>query len=165
MEKFTLFYSGPFSQWFPCTFTVDGVVYNRTEQYMMHQKALFFGDTEIAAEVMKQTNPAEMKKLGRQVKNFDRDRWNAVARAIVYKGNMAKFGQNPDLLKALLATEGTIVEASPTDKIWGIGLAATDPRANDRSQWPGTNWLGEVLTIVRQDLMKHVCTPETADEE
>lgn len=149
---YTFFYSGPFSQWHRCRFTVDGVEYCSAEQYMMHQKALLFGDGEIAEQIMQATHPRVQKALGRKVRNFDADRWTAVCRDIVYRGNYAKFSQNEDKKAALLATTGTLVEASPYDRIWGIGLGADDPRRLDPKTWKGTNWLGEVLTKVRDDL-------------
>ena len=84
---------------------------------------------------------------------FDEARWTAACREVVYRGNLAKFGQNDDLLALLLATGSkTLVEASPKDRIWGIGLSADDPRATQPSAWPGKNWLGEALMRVRTEL-------------
>lgn len=154
-EQFTLFWNGPFSQWCDAEFEVDGVTYNCAEQYMMAEKARLFGDDETLAKIMAAWSPREQKKLGRQVKGFDPDAWNAVSREAVYRGNYAKFTQNPHLLKRLMDTKGTtLVEASPYDRIWGIGLSADDERALDRSQWQGKNWLGETLTKVREALIE-----------
>ena len=152
-QTYTFFWGGPFSQWYPATFNIEGIEYNCAEQYMMFQKALFFGDEKIAREIMKTKDPKDQKALGRKVKPFNEDTWNRVVRTIVYKGNYAKFTQNKNLLKVLLTNNNDVfVEASPNDKIWGIGLAATDPRAQDPSQWLGTNWLGVILTRLRADL-------------
>lgn len=152
-EKFTLFYRGTFSQWHPSKFMINDFAYNCAEQYMMAEKARLFGDTNTLQKILVARHPADQKKLGRRVVGFDEDRWNAVAREIVYRGNEAKFTQNEGMWLALLATQGTtLVEASPTDRIWGIGLADHDPRALDRAQWQGTNWLGEVLTQLREAL-------------
>lgn len=152
-EKFTFFWNGPFSQWYPSTFVVDGVTYNCAEQYMMAQKALLFKDLTAHAKIMSTDSPKEQKKMGREVRNFQVHKWEKRAKQVVKDGNLAKFGQNPDLKQVLLETEGTtLVEASPYDKIWGIGLAEDDPKAQDRSQWQGENWLGEVLTQVREEL-------------
>jgi len=153
-EKFTFFWNGPFSQWEPCEFEIDGITYNCAEQYMMAEKARLFGDEDTLSRIMEAEHPREQKKLGRLVKGFNSDRWNARAREVVYEGNYAKFTQNPELLEKLLATKGTtLVEASPYDCIWGIGLRETDKNAKDRSKWRGTNWLGETLTGLREDLI------------
>jgi ribA/ribD-fused uncharacterized protein len=117
---------------------------------MMYRKAVLFEDAESAALILKSKNPREQKELGRNVKHFDVDIWNKNARNIVYLGNKAKFSQNETLLNFLLQTENAlIVEASPSDTIWGIGLAEDDPNRFDRSKWRGTNWLGEILTELR----------------
>jgi len=155
MEKFTFFWqtASPFSQWFKADFTVDGVQYTSAEQYMMHQKALLFGDQQIADKIMKTRSASVQKKLGRQVTGFDQTIWESECQRIVYEGNQAKFTQNEDLLAALLATQGTtLVEASPDDRIWGVGLAEEDPRIRDRKTWRGTNWLGEILTRLREEI-------------
>lgn len=120
---------------------------------MMAEKARLFNDTATLAKIMASPDPREQKAYGRAVQGFDRDKWDAVARDVVYKGCLAKFTQNPDLKATLLATGDTVmVEASPVDSIWGIGLDKSDPRAQDPSQWRGTNWLGEVLMRVRKDI-------------
>lgn len=158
-EQFILFWDGPFSQWYPCSFrTIDAggqtVIFNCAEQFMMVSKAIFFEDHEIAREIMQTELPNEQKQLGRQVKNFDADKWNEVARDIVYSGSFLKFGQDDRLYKQLIDTHpATLVEASPYDRIWGIGLKEDHPDALCRSKWRGTNWLGQVLTELRIDLM------------
>lgn len=153
MEKFTFFWNGPFSQWHLCKFVVDGIEYNCAEQFMMAEKARLFNDEETEKQIMETKSPREQKKLGRKVKNFDVDKWNESAKKIVYTGNKAKFTQNDYLKQKLLETRGTtLVEASPYDKIWGISLPEDDPRALNRETWKGTNWLGEVLTQLRDDL-------------
>ena len=124
---------------------------------MMMQKARLFGDTQAEARIMATTDPADQKRYGRQVIGFGQDIWRMHAKDIVYRASYAKYTQNPEMRKELLATAGTtLVEASPEDHIWGIGLRKTDPRALDRAQWKGTNWLGEILTKVREELL----TPE-----
>ena len=154
-EKFTFFWDGPFSQWEKCKFEVDDIVYNCAEQYMMAAKAKLFGDDDTLDRIMESTSPREQKKLGRLVKGFNADRWNTVAREVVYEGNYAKFTQNLDLLDKLLGTEGTtLVEASPYDCVWGIGMRETDEGITDRDNWRGTNWLGETLTGLREDLLE-----------
>jgi hypothetical protein len=155
-EKFILFYGGYFSQWFKCDFEIDGIKYNCAEQWMMAEKARLFGDDDALNIIMEARKPAVQKATGKAVKGFDREKWEAVARDIVFKGNMAKFSQNPDLKLVLMKTQGsTLVEASPTDRIWGIGVGISDPKAQNRGTWRGTNWLGEVLMRVREELAKN----------
>lgn len=156
MEQFTFFFGkkSPFSQFYPCQFTVDGVTYNCAEQYMMHQKALLFGDDIMARMIMATDAPLVMKQCGRKVTPFDPMLWSKHSMEIVTKGNLAKFSQNPELLAALFATAGTtLVEAAPRDKIWGIGMGSSNPDATDRKKWRGKNQLGEILTRLRIDLM------------
>lgn len=154
-EKFTFFWrkESPFSQWHPCRFTIDGVTYNCGEQYMMARKAQLFDDHRSLAAIMATSDPYVMKTRGRAVRGFRGERWDPLAPHVVYVANLAKFGQNANLLEALRATEGTtLVEASPSDRIWGIGLRETDPAAQSRSTWRGANKLGEVLTRLRNKL-------------
>lgn len=120
----------------------------------MAEKARFFGDKRVEALIMATTNCRQIKAYGREVKPFNEDKWNSVARDVVYKGCMQKFLQNDDYLNALKNTAGTtLVEASKTDRIWGIGLDEWSPKAKNRAQWEGLNWLGEVLTKVRDDIL------------
>jgi ribA/ribD-fused uncharacterized protein len=153
-EEFHFFWDGPFSQWHPSPMTIDGGTYNCAEQYMMYIKAQIFEDEDTATKIMESQHPAQQKALGRKVKNFDKKKWDAIARLVVYKGNMNKFQQNDELRERLMETTGTIVEASPHDPIWGIGLSENDPRCKSRDTWQGTNWLGEVVTAVREQLKK-----------
>lgn len=153
---FTFFFTeaSPFSQWYRCSFTASELTFHCAEQYMMHGKALLFDDAEVAAQIMAADHPREHKALGRKVKGFDDATWKRERETIVKAGNRAKFTQNPALLALLLETAGTtLVEASPYDKIWGIGLAATDPRAQDPKTWKGRNLLGKILTELRDELI------------
>jgi ribA/ribD-fused uncharacterized protein len=153
MTEYTFFWAGPFSQWHKSDFVVDGVKYVTAEQFMMAEKARLFNDATTLALIMKTNNAKEQKRLGRLVTNFDADVWAANAKAIVYRGTYAKFTQNVALAGALDSTgSSTLVEASPYDQIWGIGLAAEDPLALDPATWNGLNWLGEIITKVREDI-------------
>ncbi len=144
---------GCLSQWWPCTFTADGQEFASAEHYMMWRKALLFGDTAVAARVLAARTPAEAKALGRVVPGFSSDVWESARLDIVVDGNLAKFGQDAALRTYLLSTgSGVLVEASPQDRVWGIGLAASDPRAADPAQWLGLNLLGEALMEVRSRL-------------
>lgn len=147
-----LFFGGFMSQWYPCTFRLHGVSYNCAEQCMMAQKALYFDDPVAHRRIMQADLPSEQKMIGRLVKKFDAKQWAKVSYRIVLMGNLAKFTQNARLRELLLLTEGnTIAEASPIDRIWGIGLGVDDPRALDPQNWPGENLLGKVLMEVRDE--------------
>lgn len=148
-----------FSQWYPCTFEesyIDGTVitYTSAEQYMMANKALLFGDSDLFAEIMKTNDPAEIKKFGRRIKNFNQNEWDAHKFDIVTNGNRLKFGQNPAFMKRLIATGNkTIVEAADYDPVWGIGLKAEDAVNIPEKDWRGQNLLGKALMMVRDDLL------------
>jgi ribA/ribD-fused uncharacterized protein len=153
--KIIPFLNGPFSQWHKKKFTVNEIEYNCCEQYMMAGKARLFKDDESLQKILNSVEPREQKKLGRKVKNFNENAWKKDRYDIVLTCNMAKFSQNDKLLKKLLDTNDAILcEANPKDKIWGIGLKATDPKVNDPKSWKGTNLLGEVLMEVRDELSK-----------
>lgn len=155
-ERFTCFWGSesPFSQWHPSRFEVNGEHFSCAEQYMMYGKARLFGDMEVAARILEASGPRRHKALGRQVRGFQQELWERARERIVYEGNHAKFTQNPPLLAALEATVGTrLVEASPTDRIWGVGLTEDDPRILTPSTWCGLNLLGQVLTRLREDLL------------
>ena len=156
-NQFTFFWGGTFSNWCPSKFTLEGVNFRCVEQYMMWKKAKLFNDEESAKLILEASNPRDQKALGRTVKNFDTETWNDVCKKFVYDGCYAKFTQNPDLLKDLMNTGDTeFCEASLEDKIWGVGMSEGDPDILDKSKWKGTNWLGEVLTAVREDLKKEL---------
>ncbi len=154
-NTYTFFWGSdlPFSQFYPARFVIDNVAYNCTEQFMMHQKALLFNDKEIADEILKTEKAGKQKKLGRLVGNYDDKKWGEVSEQIVYTANFAKFTQNKDLLAKLLETKNTeLVEVSPTDTIWGIGLPRNNPKILDKTKWRGKNKLGMILTELREEL-------------
>ncbi|HEY5761312.1 MAG TPA: NADAR family protein [Steroidobacter sp.] len=139
-----------FSQWYEAAFVVDGERYSTAEHFMMAEKAALFGDQETRAQVLRAPNPGAAKALGRQVQGFDEAVWTAKRFGIVVRANEAKFSQNPELHQFLKTTGSRIlVEASPVDKIWGIGLAHDDERAKDPNAWLGLNLLGFALMRVR----------------
>ncbi len=155
-RRFTFFWrqESPFSQWHPVQFVVRGQRFTCAEQYMMYGKAVLFGDMEVAGSIVASRSPKTQKALGRKVKGFEESRWRSERERIVYEGNHAKFTQNEALLETLLATAGTeLVEASPTDRIWGVGLSEEDSRIHDPALWRGQNLLGKVLTRLREDLL------------
>lgn len=151
-ERFVMFWKPPcpFDQWTASEFSIDDVLYNCAEQYMMAEKARLFGDAETEELILNSVNPSHQKKLGKRVEGFRDQLWSAERSNIVFRANVAKFTQNPELKEALLETgDRMLVEASPMDRIWGIGLAANDPDAYHPDKWPGLNLLGNVLTDVR----------------
>jgi len=145
--------AGCLSQWWPARFAIDGRDFATAEHYMMWRKATLFGDDEIAARILRVAGPDGAKKLGRQVRGFDQTEWERRRAEIVVRGSEAKFGQNRDLGRFLLSTgDLVLVEASPRDRIWGIGLAAGDERARQPSRWRGRNLLGFALMRARAAL-------------
>lgn len=145
-----------FSQWWAGhPFVIDGIVYATAEHWMMAEKARLFDDPATLAEILSAKSPAIAKKLGRKVANFDNTIWLNARWDIVVRGNLAKFAQHTDLKTFLLQTgDRIIVEASPFDEIWGIGMAATHANAENPAQWNGLNLLGFALMEVREHLRK-----------
>ena len=140
-----------FSQWYDCYFEVDGIQYHTTEQYMMASKARLFGDEEVLQEIMESYHPHDYKKLGRKVRGFVTEPWDAKKYDIVVEGNKAKFEQNADIREFLLSTgDAILAEASPYDKIWGIGLDRETALKGSFDQWQGENLLGCALMEVRE---------------
>lgn len=142
-----------FSQWFESPFSINGYSYKTSEHWMMAQKAHLFDNHEIAERIIASKKPAEAKDLGRQVLNFDQDIWLQKRFEIVRLGNIHKFNQNPDLMDFLLNTHNRVlVEASPVDSIWGIGMAKDHPDIQNVKAWPGLNLLGFALMEARDFL-------------
>ncbi|GAA2916388.1 NADAR family protein [Streptomyces mexicanus] len=141
------------SQWWPAPFTVDGVTYATAEHWMMAGKARLFGDAEAERRVLAAGHPAEAKKAGRLVRGFDEETWARERYRIVVEGSVHKFAAHPELREFLLNTgEKVLVEASPVDRVWGIGLAADDEAATDPERWKGANLLGFALMAARERL-------------
>jgi len=154
-----------FSNWYPRTFVIEGVRYNCVEQYMMAKKAILFGDVTIYQQIMQTEDPGKCKDLGKLVRGFDPATWDSCKYEIVYNGNYAKFTQNPDLMAKLKATGDAIMaEASPGDKIWGIGMTADDPKAKQPDQWQGENLLGKILMEIRSKYADKTF-PKTEDKK
>lgn len=142
------------SQWWPCRFEVEGQNYASAEHFMMAEKARLFKDDQRLAEILACSHPAEAKKLGRLVHHFDDQVWDAHRFDIVVRGNLAKFSQHPEARDYLLGTgRRVLVEASPRDRIWGIGLGRANPKAANPFEWRGQNLLGFALMEVRSKLI------------
>jgi len=156
-ENYTFFYSTdePFSNWYSAPVIEEGNLFLTNEHYMMFHKAKLFHDDEIAHKILRVETPKEAKFLGRQVKNFNENTWIEKAKDIVFWGAYIKFTCYPSLLYKLLDTQKTtLVEASKFDTIWGVGLSQDDDAILDPKNWRGKNWLGEVLTSLRNKFQK-----------
>ncbi|WP_371668854.1 NADAR family protein [Streptomyces sp. NBC_00289] len=141
------------SQWWPSPFVADSVSYATAEHWMMAGKARLFGDAEATQRVLAAGHPAEAKKAGRLVRNFDEAVWVRERFGIVVEGSVRKFAADPALRDFLLGTgERVLVEASPVDRVWGIGLAAADEAASRPERWRGPNLLGFALMEARERL-------------
>lgn len=141
------------SQWWPSPFTVDEVEYATAEHWMMAAKARLFEDAEAERRVLAAAHPAQAKKAGRLVRGFDESIWERERFGIVVEGSVHKFGAHADLREYLFDTGARVlVEASPVDRVWGIGLAADDEAASDPERWRGPNLLGFALMEARERL-------------
>jgi len=141
------------SQFWPAPFVIDGLTYSTAEHWMMVQKAQLFNDEGAAAKALAARTPQAAKAVGRGVHGFSEVQWAAARYRIVVAGNAAKFSQHDDLRRYLLSTGNRVlVEASPLDRVWGIGLAAADDRATSPSRWRGMNLLGFALMEVRDHI-------------
>ncbi|MCB5183015.1 NADAR family protein [Streptomyces antimicrobicus] len=139
------------SQWWPSPFTVSDTHYATAEHWMMAEKARLFGDAEAERAALEATGPGAAKKAGRLVRGFDEERWTRERFRIVVEGSVHKFRSTPQLSAYLLGTgDRVLVEASPVDRIWGVGLAPDDERALDPAQWRGLNLLGFALMEARE---------------
>ncbi len=141
----------------PLNFEADGNVWKTSEQYFMWLKAMHFEAYDIAKKIEKCERPEQAKSLGRKIKNFDDEEWAKASNQCMYKAVFAKFSQCKELKEELLSPKydgKEFVEASPLDKIWGIGLHFNDRACDNRENWLGQNKLGKVINKVREDLKK-----------
>lgn len=141
------------SQWWESPFEVDEDRYLTAEHYMMAAKARLFGDKASHAQILNAEHPKKAKNLGRIVTGFNESVWLRHRYDIVVTANEAKFRQNDQLSNFLLSTgERILVEASPLDKIWGIGLTENDAKASSPQHWQGLNLLEFALMEARERL-------------
>ncbi|MEO0749063.1 MAG: NADAR family protein [Pseudomonadota bacterium] len=154
-QGYHFYWSGPFSQWQTCQISLWDVQFNTAEQAMMFGKARVFDDGETGAKILAATDPGKQKALGRQVRGFSEERWDEVKCDLVREINLAKFDQNKGLRRKLFQTAPKLlVEASPIDTIWAIGLDAETAAITPEKDWPGQNLLGRILTDVRDAMSK-----------
>lgn len=153
-DKYVFFWGSIFSNFYPCSIIVDDIEFTSSEQCFMYYKAKYFKDEEIANKILFTNNPARAKRLGRKVKNFNSDEWMKVCKTYMKRACKAKFQQNEDLKKKMMSFKDKIfVEASPIDNIWGVGLGENDKLILDEKNWKGRNFLGEVLTEIKNELI------------
>ena len=142
-----------FSQFYDCMFKEDQTWYSCAEQYMMAEKARLFGDDEAEKKIMAAEKPRSMKAHGRKVRKFDQETWDLNKESIVFKANWLKFSQDRFAHDLLLKTKDRIIaEASPRDRVYGIGLGADHKDSGDYTKWRGQNLLGVALMKVRKAL-------------
>lgn len=142
-----------FNQWHPAAFHHNNFLFANAEQAMMAEKAYLFKDFGTLPRILECVMPRAVKALGRLVQGYVDSEWAARRLQAVVDINYEKFSQNHDLREILLATGTAIlVEASPVDKIWGIGMAEDNPDCLHPPRWKGLNLLGEALMIVREQL-------------
>ena len=150
--------NGCFCNWYPAEFDYAGRHYLHSEQFMMYQKVMMFGQTALGDEIMRTADPEQCKILGREFfDGFDAALWKRTRFVVVKRGIRAKFAQNPSMMETLLATGNAILaECSPRDKDWGILLSTSDPEVQDITKWRGENLLGQVLMEVREELREEL---------
>ena len=147
---------GYFSNWYPCSFYEKGIHFDSTEKYMMYHKALTFNDYDTAEKILRCTNPRDCKLLGKQLRGFSQGVWDKVKYNIVSLGNLYKFTSTPEFKDKLISTaDRYIVECSPTDRTWGIGMSLEDDDCYYPNRWKGDNLLGSVLMDVRDLIIQH----------
>ena len=158
-DDMVIFYTNYLSNFHKCKFMENGLIFNCTEQYFMYYKARTFShghtsNKNIADKILLSSDPFEIKRLGREVTHYDDALWSNTRFILMLLGNLLKYSQNHDILIKLLSTGNkTLVEASPTDKIWGVGLAEKDPLILDSKNWQGQNLLGKCLMDARATLL------------
>lgn len=157
-NKRIYFWGGIFSQWAKCDFVDElGVKFNCAEQAMMYHKALVFEDEDAAKAVLNEKDPRNQKTIGRTIKNYNDEKWDKVKFDIVMQNNIFKFFQNPGWKELLIYTDGyELVEASPYDKIWGVGLGEDNPLIYDKNNWQGENLLGKAIDKARDIIISRL---------
>ncbi|MBO4748504.1 MAG: NADAR family protein [Clostridiales bacterium] len=157
--------NGCFCNWYPAEFDYAGRHYLHSEQFMMYQKVMMFGQTALGDEIMRTADPEQCKILGREFfDGFDAALWKRTRFVVVKRGIRAKFSQNPSMMETLLATGNAILaECSPRDKDWGILLSTSDPEVQDITKWRGENLLGQVLMEVREELREEIRVTENGE--
>ena len=151
----------PLSNFHPAAFVYNDVYYTTSEQFIQHQKALYFGDHQTATWIITTESPADCKAIGSDILNFNQDRWDAIAKEICKPGIRQKFKQQPALMDVLInCTQNKEIVECATDKVWGTGYALAKPDCLDRSRWTSPGILGEILTEIREEEARYRLQPE-----
>lgn len=141
------------SNFYPCEIEDEGIKFTTSEQYYMYQKAKIMGDVQTADAIIEAKSPSDAKVLGKRIMPFSQILWNQRKTQVMKRALHLKFANSPILKSKLIATgDAILVEASPTDRIWGAGLLNDDPNINDPKKWRGLNLLGRCLMEVREEL-------------
>ena len=152
-DTHVFFWGTEFSNWHKSRFEHKHMSFHNAEQAYMWEKADYFGDIATSERILKKSSPKACKALGRMVSGFNDEEWDEVKFAKMVSVNLAKWSSTEELRKLLLSTGSkTLVEASPYDKIWGIGLHWKDQDVLDEGKWRGQNLLGKALMVVRDNL-------------
>ena len=142
---------GFLSNWSPHKIVENGIEFSTMEHYMMYHKAVLMGDKDTARRILKAKTPTEAKGLGRIVRGFSEEKWVERRETVVFNGLLLKIRQHPGVKRQLLETgESLLAEASPYDRIWGIGMKGDHPRAQNPDMWQGANLLGKAWMRVRE---------------
>lgn len=152
-EEFIFFYGKDaiLSNYFPSKFIFEGIEFNCAEQYYHYRKADFFNDENKKQLILKETNPITQRRIGAIVCGYDDEAWHKICYEVMKQGLICKFDQNKELREYLTDTNNsTLVEASPTDLRWGIGMALYDKDLLDKAKWKGRNLLGKILMEIRE---------------
>lgn len=162
-NNITAFFSSmsPLSNFYPVQIKdPDGTVYASSEQMYQHKKSMFHNDDATATKVMKARTPLDAYLAGKEVKGQHESDWfkgRELSKEQMYRCCIAKFSSDPALRDFLLSTGDTILaEGNPKDDLWGVKLSVHDSAIFDRSNWNGKNWLGDVLTRVREEIRQPI---------
>lgn len=154
-DDYIFFYKDWLSNFQRTYFEYKDHEFTSTEQAFMYMKAMFFQDYESAINILDSKTPNDARLLGRKVKGYDDKKWSEVRYKIFYDLNLIKYTTDMKLQRMLLDPkfDGKIfVEASPIDRIWGIGISEDKDPEYKEHEW-GRNFLGKIITNIRNRII------------